>query len=66
MVEQRVAIVHEWLITLGGSEKVLVELLAMFPEADLFAVVDFLPAEHRAGLRGKSVKTSFIVPLAAR
>ncbi|MBU6448376.1 MAG: glycosyltransferase family 4 protein [Rhodospirillales bacterium] len=68
MVEQRVAIVHEWLITLGGSEKVLVELLAMFPEADLFAVVDFLPAEHRAGLRGKSVKTSFIqcLPFAAR
>ena len=68
MAKQRVAIVHEWLITFGGSEKVLVELLALFPEADLFAVIDFLPAEYREGLRGKTVKTSFIqrLPFAAR
>jgi glycosyltransferase involved in cell wall biosynthesis len=35
----RVAIVHEWLTIPGGSEDVVVELLEMFPAAELFASV---------------------------
>src|ERR1700722_11811576 len=38
----RVAIVHEWLDTYSGSERVLEQLLQCFPHADLFAVVDFM------------------------
>ena len=38
----RIAIVHDWLETWAGSERVLAELLRIFPAADLFAVVDFL------------------------
>ncbi len=51
-----------------GSEKVLAELLALFPDASLFAVVDFLPDEHREKLRGKRARTSFIqkLPFAAK
>jgi glycosyltransferase involved in cell wall biosynthesis len=60
MAGQRVAIVHEWLVTLGGSEKVLIELLALFPNADLFAVVDFLSSEDRLKLGHKRIHTSFI------
>lgn len=56
----RVAIVHEWLTTLGGSERVLEQMLAMFPAADLFALVDFLPPELRGLLGGRRVTTSFI------
>lgn len=56
----RVAIVHEWLTTYAGSEKVLEQLVAIFPQADLFALVDFLPTEQRHFLRGKRVQTSFL------
>ena len=56
----KVAIVHEWLDTYAGSERVLEQLVAEWPEADLFAVCDFLPATERGFLRGKPVTTTFI------
>lgn len=39
----KVAIVHDWLTTYAGAERVLEQMLAMYPQADLFAVCDFLP-----------------------
>ncbi len=64
----RVAIVHDWLQTFAGSERVLEQLLLCFPEADLFAVVDAMRAEERRFLRGRPVTTSFIgkLPFARR
>lgn len=64
----KVALVHEWLESYAGSERVLEQFLAIWPEADLFAVCDFLPEAERGFLRGKSVRTSFIqrMPLARR
>ncbi|MGP8244303.1 MAG: glycosyltransferase family 4 protein [Bryobacteraceae bacterium] len=64
----RIAIVHEWLDTAAGSEKALSELLSLFPQADLFATVDFLPAGFRHLLRGREPRTSFIqrLPFARR
>lgn len=56
----KVAIVHEWLDTYAGSEKVLEQILNVYPEADLFAVVDFLPQEARGFIKYKSVTTTFI------
>jgi glycosyltransferase involved in cell wall biosynthesis len=35
----RVAVVHEWLTIPGGSEDVVIELLEMFPRAELFTSV---------------------------
>ena len=35
----RVAVVHDWLTIPGGSEQVLLELLAMFPQAELFTSI---------------------------
>ncbi len=35
----RVAVVHEWLTIPGGSEQVVVELLEMFPQAELFCSI---------------------------
>ncbi|HZZ12309.1 MAG TPA: glycosyltransferase family 4 protein [Paraburkholderia sp.] len=60
----RVAIVHDWLVVNGGAEKVLEQIIACFPDADLFSLVDFL--DDRSCLRGKPVTTSFIqrLPLA--
>jgi glycosyltransferase involved in cell wall biosynthesis len=62
----RVAVVHEWLVTYAGSERVLEEILSLYPQADVFAVVDFLPSHQRAFLENRAVKVSFIqrLPLA--
>ncbi|MBO2944230.1 glycosyltransferase family 4 protein [Paenibacillus sp. F411] len=64
----KVAIVHDWLTTYAGSEKVLEQMLELFPEADLFSTVDFLSGSERQFLRGKEVHTSFIqkLPLAKK
>ncbi|HRN53504.1 MAG TPA: hypothetical protein PK788_08400, partial [Gemmatimonadaceae bacterium] len=35
----KVALVHEWLITHGGSEEITGQLCALFPDADLFTLV---------------------------
>ena len=56
----KVALVCEWLITYAGSEKVAEAILSVFPQADVYAVVDFLPEENRGWLRGKEVHTTFI------
>lgn len=64
----KIAVVHEWLATYAGSEKVLEQILLLFPDADLFAVVDFVPEGERAFLQGKTPRTTFIqkLPRAAR
>jgi glycosyltransferase involved in cell wall biosynthesis len=56
----KIAIVHEWLDTYAGSERVIEQLIDCFPTADLFAIVDFLPEQSRGFLRGRVVRTSFI------
>mgnify|MGYP001313628717 CR=1 FL=1 len=63
---QRVAIVHDWLVTYAGAERVLEQMLAVFPQADIFSLVDFLPEGGRAFIHDKPVNTSFIqrLPLA--
>ncbi len=38
----KTAIVHDWLVTNGGAEKVLRNLIMLYPEADIFTLVDFL------------------------
>lgn len=59
----KVAIVHDWLVVYAGAEKVLEQLIALYPDADLFSVVDFLPGDQRHFIRGKPVRTSFIQKL---
>lgn len=59
----KTAIVCDWLVAVGGAEKVLGELLRCFPDADLFAVVDFVDADKRDFLLNKSIKTTFIQKL---
>ncbi|MBE7377022.1 glycosyltransferase family 4 protein [Pseudomonas lopnurensis] len=59
----KIAIVHDWLVTYAGAERVLASLCAIWPEADLFAVIDFLSDEDRAHLGGKRATTTFIQQL---
>jgi glycosyltransferase involved in cell wall biosynthesis len=56
----RVAIVHDWLVVYAGAERVLEQMLNVFPQADLFAVVDFLDDDKRQFIRNKPVTTTFI------
>jgi len=56
----RVAIVHDWLVTYAGAERVLREMLTLYPQADLFAVVDFLSDADRERLLGRQARTTFI------
>lgn len=64
----KVAIVHEWFINHAGSEKVVEQILKCYPEADLFALVDFLPPTERKFIMNKPVQTSFIqhLPMARK
>ncbi|MDB5653098.1 MAG: glycosyl transferase, group 1 [Tardiphaga sp.] len=56
----RVAIVHDWLYTLGGAEQVLRELLRCYPHADVFTLFDVLSPEDRAKIGFTKAKTSFL------
>jgi len=59
----RIAIVHDWLTTYAGAERVLEQLLRLYPQADLFSVCDFLPESDRHFLQGRTPSTSFIQKL---
>lgn len=56
----RIALVHDWFVNYAGSERVVEQILKVFPQADVFALVDFLADGDRGFLGGRSVKTSFI------
>ncbi len=64
----KIAIVHEWLEHFAGSERVLEQLIRCYPDADIFAVVDFMPESERGFLGGRKIHTSFIqkLPFARR
>lgn len=61
----RIALVHDWLVTYAGAERVLSELINIYPAADLFAVVDFLSDGDRQRIGGKHATTTFIQSLPA-
>lgn len=56
----KIVIIHDWLTVYGGAERVLEQILACYPEADLYSVVDFLPPDGRGFIRNKPVRTSFV------
>ncbi len=56
----RVAIVHDWLYTIGGAERVLAGMLRCFPAADLFCLFDFLPEADRARIGYATSRTTFL------
>jgi glycosyltransferase involved in cell wall biosynthesis len=55
----RVAVVHEWLTIPGGSEKVVLALLELFPQAELFTTV-FDPTPWPPAIAERSVTSSFL------
>lgn len=59
----KVALIHEWLTTYAGAERITEQLVKLFPDADLFALVDFLEDDQRGFIAGKRATTSFIQKL---
>jgi glycosyltransferase involved in cell wall biosynthesis len=63
----RVAVVHDWLTIPGGSEDVVIELLELFPQADLFTSV-YDPRPWPPIITERPVHASFLnrIPTATR
>lgn len=61
--EKKIAVVHDWLVVYGGAEKVLENILDLYPNADLFSLIEKVPSDQRIFLRGKRVKTSLLQKL---
>lgn len=56
----KIAMVHDWLVVYAGAERVLEQMLLVFPDADLFSLIDFVPDSERAFLGGRKARTSFL------
>jgi glycosyltransferase involved in cell wall biosynthesis len=55
----RVALVHDWLTTYVGGERVLEQMIELNPTADLLTSIDVLAEHERGFLRGKRPITTF-------
>ncbi|HCQ8601868.1 TPA: glycosyltransferase family 4 protein, partial [Klebsiella michiganensis] len=55
-----IGIVADWLVTYAGSEKVIAEFIKLYPESELYSVVDFLSDEKRIHFNNKIARTTFI------
>lgn len=64
----RVALVHEWLLTHGGSEEITGQLCALFPEADLYTLVADPVPSLKALIGERRIVTSWLqrIPGATR
>lgn len=56
----KVAIVQEWLVTVGGSDKVVKAILDVFPNADIYTLVAKKEVCDELGIPWEKVHTSFI------
>ena len=55
-----IAIIHEWLNIYGGSERLLSEILSIYPQADLHALIHNKQNLIGTPLENRKVKTSFM------
>lgn len=60
----KIAVVHEWFSAIGGAEKVVEQILEVFPVADVFVVyADPETVSKTKFLNGRHVQSSFISKL---
>ncbi len=60
----RVALVHDWLTGTRGGEKVLLELVRMFPGAPVFTLFHF-PGSQHPEIEATEIRTTFLQKLAS-
>lgn len=56
----RVALVHDWLTAYVGGERVLEQMIKLYPEARLFTSINVLAEHERGFLQSKEATTSFV------
>jgi glycosyltransferase involved in cell wall biosynthesis len=55
-----VAVVHDWLVDHAGSERVLEQILALYPNATLYTLIDRMPHPERGRFPSRRTVTSFL------
>ena len=63
MKNNRICIVHDWLVSCAGSERVLGSICMQFPTAELYSVIDFLDENQRKRANIKHSVSTFIQDL---
>jgi glycosyltransferase involved in cell wall biosynthesis len=56
----QVAVIHDWLDKRGGAENVLEQILLLYPNAEIYSLVDFADRERMPFLQGRKIHTSFV------
>lgn len=56
----KVAVIHDWLPVIAGGEKVLEQILKVFPGADVYTLFDFLNDEQRSIFGNSKINTSYL------
>ena len=59
-IGKKVAIVHDWLPLIGGAERVLEQIVQIFPGADIFTLFDFLDEKQKGLFRGSKITASYL------
>jgi glycosyltransferase involved in cell wall biosynthesis len=57
---RNVAVVHEWLVDFAGSERVLEQILSVYPDATLYVLIDRMAPALRARFSSRRTVTSFL------
>lgn len=60
MAEPRVALVHDWLVTVAGAERVLATLLELFPRAPVYCLIWDEGKNTAQLIRDRQVHASFL------
>jgi glycosyltransferase involved in cell wall biosynthesis len=56
----RIAVVTDSMSAYGGAERVIEQLLQVFPDAHLFTLLDLIPQGERAFLESRTIQYSFL------
>ncbi len=56
----KIVIVHDWIVTAGGAERVLKELCSIYPDADLYTLICKEDSLKKLGIESRYIQTSFL------
>jgi glycosyltransferase involved in cell wall biosynthesis len=56
----KVAVVHDWIPMIAGAERVLEQILKVYPDADVFTLFDFLSEEEKAIFGDAKITSSYL------
>ena len=58
--EKNIGIVVDWLVTYAGAERVVKDFIDIYPDSELYSIVEFLNDDAKKLLSNKKANTSFI------